>query len=166
MLTKEDFAMLKALATRGVYQKDIAAQLGVHPKTVSRALQRGTAPAGPRPPRGSKLDPFKAQIDQLLADGIWNSVVILRRLQAAGYTGSSTILREYIAPKRLLRAGRATVRFETPPASNSNPIGAKSSPWWPANRPKSISSSTNSAIAAVSTSGAPPTAMPNIPMRA
>jgi transposase len=115
MLTKEDFAMLKALATRGVYQKDIAAQLGVHPKTVSRALQRGTAPAGTRPPRGSKLDPFKAQIDQLLADGVWNSVVILRRLQAAGYTGSSTILREYIAPKRLLRAGRATVRFETPP---------------------------------------------------
>jgi hypothetical protein len=143
MLTKEDFAMLKALATRGVYHKDIAAQLGVHPKTVSRALQRGTAPAG-----------------------IWNSVVILRRLQAAGYTGSSTILREYIAPKRLLRPGRATVRFETPPVSNSNRIGAKSSPWWLANRPKSISSSTNSAIAAVSTSGAPPTAMPNIPMRA
>jgi transposase len=114
MLKKEDFAVIKALAQRGVYQQDIAAQLGVHPKTVSRALARGGPPA-PARPRDSKLDPFKAQVDQLLADGVWNSVVILRRLQAAGYTGSSTILREYIAPKRILRVGRATVRFETPP---------------------------------------------------
>jgi transposase len=114
MLTKEDFAVINALAQRGVYQKDIAAHLGVHPKTVSRALQRGSAPPGPAP-RPSKLDPFKPQVDQLLADGVWNSVVIFRQLQAAGYTGGQTILREYIGPKRLLRSGRATVRFETPP---------------------------------------------------
>lgn len=115
MLKKEDFAVIQALAKRGVYLKDIAAELGVHPKTVSRALQRGSAPPPQRPPRGRKLDPFRAQVDQLLADDVWNSVVILRALQAAGYTGSDTILREYIAPKRALRAGRATVRFETPP---------------------------------------------------
>ena len=40
MLTKEDFAVIKALGARGVYQKDIAAQLGIHPKTASR-LTRG-----------------------------------------------------------------------------------------------------------------------------
>ena len=44
MLKKEDFAVIQALSDRGVYQKDIAAQLGVHPKTVSRALRRGGAP--------------------------------------------------------------------------------------------------------------------------
>ena len=44
MLSKEDFAVIKALNRRGVYQKDIAEQLGVHPKTVSRVLKRGTAP--------------------------------------------------------------------------------------------------------------------------
>ncbi len=115
MLKKEDFAVIKALAQRGVYLKDIAADLGVHPKTISRALQRGTAPRSAHPARGSKLDPFKAQVDHLLASGVWNSVVILRDLQAAGYTGSHTILRDYIAPKRALRSGRATVRFETPP---------------------------------------------------
>ena len=115
MLKKEDFAVIKALAQRGVYHKDIAAELGIHPKTVSRALARGSAPPAPRPARGSKLDPFKPQIDQLLTEGVWNTVVILRQLQAAGYTGSHTILRAYVAPKRLLRAGRATVRFETLP---------------------------------------------------
>jgi transposase len=119
MLKKEDFAVIKALSKHGVYLKDIAAELGVHPKTVSRALKRGSAPSPKPPPRPSLLDPFKAQVDQLLAEGVWNGVVILREIQAKGYTGSHTILRDYIAPKRALRPsanlGRATVRFETDP---------------------------------------------------
>jgi transposase len=115
VLSKEDFAVIKALSRRGVYLKDIAVELGVHPKTVSRALNRGSAPQGLRGRRGSKLDPYKAKVDQLLADGVWNAMVILREIQAVGYSGGITILREYIAPKRALRPGRATVRFETEP---------------------------------------------------
>lgn len=115
MLTKEDFAVIKALNARGVYQRDIADELGVHPKTVSRALKRQGAPDRQRKRRGSKLDPYKPTIDRLLAENVWNAVVILREIQAEGYDGGSTILREYIAPKRALRSGRATVRFETPP---------------------------------------------------
>lgn len=115
MLSKEDFAVIKALSKRGVYYKDIAADLGVHPKTVSRALKRGAAPQRLRKRRGSKLDPYKAKVDQMLTDGVWNAMVILREIQAEGYSGGITILREYIAPKRALRPGRATVRFETEP---------------------------------------------------
>lgn len=115
MLSKEDFAVITALAKRGVYQKDIAEELGVSPKTVGRALKRGAAPKRERAKRGSKLEPYHEQVNQLLAEGVWNAVVILREIQAAGYTGGATVLRAYIAPKRALRAGRATVRFETPP---------------------------------------------------
>jgi transposase len=61
------------------------------------------------------LDPYKAKVDELLGEGVWNSVVILREIQALGYEGSRTILREYVQPKRALRPGRATVRFETEP---------------------------------------------------
>lgn len=107
--------MIKALHERGVHQVDIATQLGVHPKTVSRALKRGGAPKAARPARGSKLDPFQAQVDQLLAEGVWNAVVILREIQAKGYAGGLTVLRQYMGPKRVLRASRATVRFETDP---------------------------------------------------
>ena len=46
MLRKEDFAVIKALNVRGVYQKDIAAQLGVHPKTVSQVLLPGMPTVG------------------------------------------------------------------------------------------------------------------------
>lgn len=49
MLTNEDYAVIKALSQRGVYQKDIAAQLGVHPKTVSRAQTGRRAYAGASP---------------------------------------------------------------------------------------------------------------------
>jgi transposase len=115
MLRKEGFAVIKALSERGVYQKDIAEQLGLHPKTVRRALQRGSAPSRQRKRRGSKLEQHQATIDRLLSENVWNAVVILREIQAEGYSGGLTVLRQYIAPKRKLRTSRATVRFETKP---------------------------------------------------
>jgi len=66
MLKQEDYMVIKTLKKRGVYNKDIAEELGVHPRTVSRALKRGSEPQRTRKKRGSKLDPYKAQIDQLL----------------------------------------------------------------------------------------------------
>jgi transposase len=115
MLRKEDFAVIEALNKRGVYLKDIAVELEVNPRTVKRALQRGGAPKAERKVGPSKLDPYKAKVDELLGEGVWNSQVILREIQALGYEGGSTMLRLYIQPKRALRSGRATVRFETEP---------------------------------------------------
>ena len=115
MLGLEDFMTIQALVKRGVYLCDIAEQLGVHPRTVRRAVRRGGPPAPRRGRRGSVLDPYRSQVDQLLAEGVWNAVVILRELQAKGYTGGISILRDYVRPKRALRASRATVRFETEP---------------------------------------------------
>jgi transposase len=115
MLSPEDYLVIRTLKKRGVYLKDIAAELGIHPKTVSRALQREGAPQRPEQRRASKLDPYKAEIDRLLGEGVWNAMVILRELQAQGYEGEITIVRDYIRPKRALRASRMTVRYETPP---------------------------------------------------
>lgn len=115
MIGKEDFAVIKALEQRGVYLKDIAEQIGVHPKTVSRAIKRKGAPKAERKKRGSKLDGYKGKIDRLLSEGVWNDVVIMREIQAEGHSGGITLIREYVRPKRVLRAGRRRVRFETKP---------------------------------------------------
>jgi transposase len=115
MLKKEDFAVIKALVEQGVYQKDVAEKLRVHPKTVSRALKRGSAPGKVRKVKASKLEPYKPKIDRLLSEGVWNAVVILREIQAEGYAGEISLVRKYIQPKRVLRSSRATVRFETKP---------------------------------------------------
>ena len=76
VLRKEDFMVIQALVERGVYQRDIAEQLGVYPKTVSRAWKRGTAPERRRKQRKSKLEPYKKRVDECLEKGIWNAVVI------------------------------------------------------------------------------------------
>jgi transposase len=115
VLSKEDYLMIQAKARAGVYQKDIALEIGIHPRTVSRALRRGGAPLGKRKPRKSLLDPHKPFVDKLLEEGVWNAVVIREELQKKGYQGGVSILRDYIRPKRVLRKGKATVRFETVP---------------------------------------------------
>jgi transposase len=115
MLNQEDYIVIKTLKDRGVYLKDIAEELGVHPKTVSRALTREGVPQKKRKRKPSKLEPYKPTVDRLLSEGVWNAVVVMREIQAAGYSGGITMLRQYIAPKRALRPGKATVRFETEP---------------------------------------------------
>ena len=65
MISKEDFAVIKSLDQRGVYLKDIANELGIHPRTVSRALKRGSSPQRERKKGSSKLDAYKAKVDRL-----------------------------------------------------------------------------------------------------
>jgi len=116
MIRKEDWMDIKAKIERGMYQKDVADELGIHPKTVSRALKRSGPPSGVRPnARRSLLDPHKPIIDDLMRQGVWNAVVILREIQSRGYTGGYTTLRDYMQPRRSLREKRSTVRFETAP---------------------------------------------------
>jgi transposase len=115
MLRKEDFTVVKILRRRGVSIKDIAEELGVHPKTVSRALKRNGAPDPARKSPATKLEPYQPKIDHLLSEGVWNAKVILREIQAEGYLGGYSMLRQYIQPKREQRTSRATVRFETQP---------------------------------------------------
>ena len=116
MLKKEDWMDITTQKDKGIYIKDIAAELGMHPKTVSRALLRDGPPSGKRPgAHKSKLDPYKTIVDGQLQERVWNGMVILRKIQEAGYEGKICIVRDYIRPKRSLRKSRATVRFETPP---------------------------------------------------
>jgi hypothetical protein len=68
---------------------DIAGRLGVHPKTVSQAVKRGGPPAPRRGRRGSLLDPYRSVIDGLLAEGVWNAVVI--RWEPTHESGDTTL---------------------------------------------------------------------------
>ncbi len=116
MLRKGDWMDIKAQIEDGVYLKDIAATLGVHPKTVRRALRRGGPPAGKRPkPRWYKIEPYRELIVRLLAEGVRNGKVIYRLLQEKGYQGKYTVVSDYLRPRRPARESRKTVRFETEP---------------------------------------------------
>lgn len=56
MLRKEDFIMTEALREHGVYQRDIAKQLGMHPKTMNQALERERTPVRRRATGATRLD--------------------------------------------------------------------------------------------------------------
>jgi hypothetical protein len=85
---------IQALVKRGVYRCDIAEQLGVHPRTVRRALERGGPPVRRGGRRGSVLDPYRPIVDQLLVEGVWNAVVIWRELQGDPRPGTTHLAPE------------------------------------------------------------------------
>lgn len=104
------------LATQGKSIHAIARELGIARNTVRRYL-RGKPEAVPRPKRGSKLDAYKGQIHRWInEDHLLNCEVMLPRLQAMGYTGSSATLRAYVHTVRPRNVGQMPViRYETKP---------------------------------------------------
>jgi DNA-binding MarR family transcriptional regulator len=61
----KDYAVIQALNMSDAYLQNIAAELGVHSKTVSGALRRGSAPSRLERRRGGKLDAHEATVDRL-----------------------------------------------------------------------------------------------------
>jgi transposase len=98
----------------------IARRLDISRNTVRKYLRAPGLPvAKPRPRRPSKVDPFRDHVRRRLAAGVENCVVLLRELQAQGYAGSYSILKDYVRPLRPGRAVKATMRFETKPGEQA-----------------------------------------------
>jgi transposase len=116
MKNGEEWFMIRELARQGLSITEIARRVGCDRKTVRKHL-RHLEPSRykARPPRLSKLDPFKSHLDQRLERGVFNCEVLYRELCEQGYDGKKTILRDYVQPYRLAAHHQASVRFETPP---------------------------------------------------
>ncbi len=98
----------------------IARTLGIARNSVRKYLRSPEVPKPPpRPPRGSKLDPYADYLHEQLARGVDNCVVLLRELRAQGYDGSYTLLKNFVQPLRRRRQPVATMRFETAPGDQA-----------------------------------------------
>jgi transposase len=85
-------------------------------KTIRKYLQETDTPIyGPRAPRPTMLDPFRAFIEEKLTAGVWNGVVLHRDLAGQGYKGGYTAIKDYLRPLRQEANRVAVRRFETPP---------------------------------------------------
>ena len=81
MINVGEWFMIRELARQGLSITDIAQRVGCDRKTVRKYLAapeplRYTA----RPPRVSKLDPFKSRVQQRLECGVYNCEVLYREL--------------------------------------------------------------------------------------
>ena len=114
MIDQRTIFEIHRLADEGLSKRKIAASLGCDRETVSKYLQT-PHPSRPAISRPSKIDPFKDEIDRLLdLDPRAPATVILQRLQAKGFTGKISILRNYLRSVRRKKQ-RAFIRFESAP---------------------------------------------------
>ena len=70
----------------GPLDTGIAGDLGIARNTVRRYLNSPEA-IRPKPPRASKVDPYKYYVDRRVAEGLENCVVLHRELMALGFDG-------------------------------------------------------------------------------
>ncbi len=92
MISLEEWVDIKALHKQGLSIKAITRRCKVSRNTVRRAL-RGGPPTYERPPRPSKLDPFKDYLTQRLADfPELCAITLFEEIKAMGYTGGVTTL--------------------------------------------------------------------------
>jgi transposase len=98
-------------------RREIARQLHVSRKVIRKYLEDPLAKPAARKPRGSKLDPFKPVIRELLDQcPRVSSVVIAQRIQPLGYTGGRSILQDYLMTlRRIEHPPHAYVRVESSP---------------------------------------------------
>src|SRR5260370_7494317 len=90
-------------------------------KTIRKYVQAAGVAAeyGPRPEQPSKLDAFKPYLEERLRAGVWNARVLLRELRERNYTGSYTILTDWLRPQRGAARVVAVRGFETPPGKQA-----------------------------------------------
>lgn len=112
MLDYRIVRMIKQKAQLGETAYQISKELNISQNTAKKYMAED-APSKPKYTRPSKLDPFKPKIDELMEHGIFNCVVILERLQAVGYDGGISIIKEYVHPRRPPKTSPAVRRFES-----------------------------------------------------
>jgi transposase len=84
-----------------VSQREIARRLSLSRNTVRKFLRAETFPErGPRPYRGSILDPYKPHILARWKAGCWNGAQLLEEIKQRGYTGSEALFRSFMTQVR------------------------------------------------------------------
>lgn len=113
--------MIKELHQKGWSQIAIAEETGFDRKTIRKYLESNELPQrkGKRLEKPSKLDDFKDYILTRLQEGTTNCVVLFEEIQAMGYQGRLTILREFVQPYRQQPKKQSSIRYETPPGKQA-----------------------------------------------
>lgn len=118
MLRSGIIMKIKESAGAGKSAYAIGKELGISKNTARKYMQPGVSPPE-KIDRPSKLDAYKPLLHELMADGIYNCVVLLDRLREAGYDGGISILKDYVHPFRPPKKLPAVRRYETAPGKQA-----------------------------------------------
>ncbi len=125
MYGREQRVLLRHYLERGLSKAKIARELGVARRTVyhwiahghlDRELDELPVRYAARPPVARKIDAYRAIIDTRLAEFPQLTATRLHaEIQAAGYAGGYTQVKQYVRQVRPTPPAEPVVRFETPP---------------------------------------------------
>lgn len=119
MISQEKHLMIRHHVRQGEPVAHVARRFNVSRQTVYNHLNRKGPFPQKRTPRGSKLDPFKAYIDQRLGQFDLPATVIFREIKQRGYPGGVTTVRDYVRAIKTTKVQRLTERFETAPGKQA-----------------------------------------------
>ena len=107
--------MIKDSAAKGKSAYAISKELGISKNNAKKYKEQPVQVHGLKGShKGSKLDPYKPQLQAWMNQGIFNCEALLERLQKFGYDGGKSILKDYVHPYRPAKSAPAVQRYETP----------------------------------------------------
>lgn len=120
--------IIRDSARKGKGAYAISKEQHISKNTAKKYMQANALPK-PTHKRGSILDPFKSQVNQMMHEGIFNCVVILETLQQTGYSGGKTIIKDYAHAFRLQRPSRLCHAMKPSPADRRRWTGESANIW-------------------------------------
>lgn len=124
MIGLETRMLLRHYLAQGLPKAAIARRLSISDRTIRRWIKSGELDRDlgepprykPRPPRPTKLDPYKGLIrTRLEAYPELSAVGLFEEIQASHYEGSYSQVRDFVRQVRPRPRQAPAVRFETPP---------------------------------------------------
>jgi transposase len=101
MIDYHGFCQIKDLHdNQGLNAVQIAATLSLDPRTVAYWLRQERFRPRKAAPRTSKLDPFKAQIVQMLEKYPYSAAQVFQRLREQGFDGGYSLVKAYVRTVR------------------------------------------------------------------
>jgi transposase len=119
VIPRELSLLIRHHAKEGEPISRISQRFGVSRQTVYNQLKHQGGHKGPCQPRPSKLNPHKPYLKVRLAEFDLPATTLLREIKAQGYTGSMTILKDFVRQVKGERVRAITERFETLPAQQA-----------------------------------------------
>src|SRR5690606_5442280 len=115
---QERYDVIHALYTKTRSIHAVARELGLSRHTVRKYLRAPECPQPkPRAKRKSILDPYRDYLIRRWSEGCHNAAALYREITGLGYTGSQTIVKDFVATLRRRSHKELVVRYRRLPAA-------------------------------------------------
>lgn len=119
MLNLDQHMDIHLLHRQGHSIRAIARLSGHARNTVRKVLKTKAAPVFKTPQRASKLDPYKDYLQERIQACNLSGRRLHQEISQMGFTGSYTIVKDFLRTIRPPSRAKLTVRFETPPGEQA-----------------------------------------------